>query len=161
MTTREKLEDLIGISFDDYPSSDYMPTEVSIPNFSRYPRFYFEKTMKEPLCGLFSTVRIIAHEHDFCKNIVFEAPDFRLAHLSLLENLLQRLTEILGADKSRMLHLVEREYEALEQDSWEGRFWNFPAYDDLDDVMLNFNLKHGLSLTIFEPVNLFDEEEED
>lgn len=162
MTTREKLENLIGISFDDYPSSDYMPTEVSIPNFSNFPRYYFEKIMKEPLCGLFSTIKIIAHEHDFCKNIVFEAPDFRLTHLSLLENLLEGLVEILGADKSRMLHFVEREYEALEQDTWEGRFWNFPAYDDLDDVMLNFNLKRGLSLTIFEPVNLFkDEEDED
>lgn len=161
MTTREKLEKLIGISFNDYPSSDYMPTEVSIPSFSRYPRYYFEKTMKEPLCGLFHKVKIITFEFEYHKNIVFEAPDFRLTHLSLLENLLEQLSEILGADKKRMLHLVYREYEELEQDTWEGRFWNFPAYDDLDDVMLNFNLKNGLSLTIFEPINLFDDEEDE
>ncbi len=161
MTQREKLENLIGISFNDYPGSDYLPTEVSVPNWSRYPRYYFEKTLKEPLCGLFSTVRIIAHDHEFSKNIVFEAPDFRLTHLFLLENLLEKLSEILGADKKRMLHLVYREYEELEQNTWEGRFWNFPAYDDLDDVMLNFNLKHGLKLTIFEPVNLFEDEEDE
>lgn len=79
----------------------------------------------------------------------------------MLENLLEELSEILGADKNRMLHLVYREYEALEQDTWEGRFWNFPAYDDLDDVMLNFNLTRGLSLTILEPVNLFEEDEDE
>lgn len=97
----------------------------------------------------------------FHKNIVFEAPDFRLTHLSLLENLLEQLSEILGADKNRLLHLAEREYEELQQDSWQGRLWNFPDYEDMVDVMLNFNLNRGLSLTIFEPVNLFDEEEEE
>ena len=161
MNQREKLENLIGISFNDYPGSDYIPTEVSIPDYSRHPRFYFEKKLKEPLCGLFYTVKIIAFEYEFHKNIVFEVPDFRLTHLSLLENLLEQLSEILGADKNRLLHLAEREYEELQQDSWQGRLWNFPDYEDMVDVMLNFNLNRGLSLTIFEPVNLFDEEEEE
>lgn len=100
-------------------------------------------------------------EHDFSKNIVFIAPDFRLTHISILERLLDDLVDILGADKKRMLYLVDREYEALDQNTWEGWDWNFPAYLDRPDVMLYFKPEGGLVLTIFEPVNIFDEDEDE
>lgn len=99
-------------------------------------------------------------EHDLSKNIVFIAPDFRLTHISILERLLDDLVDILGADKKRMLYLVDREYEELDQNTWEGRDWNFPAYLDRPDVMLYFKPESGLVLTIFEPVNLFDDEDD-
>lgn len=117
MTPREKLENLIGISFDDYPSSDYLPTQVSVPSWSRFPRFTFEKRLKEPLYGIFSIINVITMEHYFNKNIVFVAPDFRITHISILESLLDDLVDILGADKKRMLYLVDREYEELDQNT--------------------------------------------
>lgn len=56
--------------------------------------------------------------------------------------------------------LVDREYEALDQNTWEGRDWNFPSYLIRPDIMLYFKPEEGLVLTIFEPTNILEEDED-
>lgn len=89
------------------------------------------------------------------RHISLIAEEFDLALLPKLSSLVDNLVEIYGADEHRRLWLDEDEEEEIRLDQWEGRYWEFPHNEEIQDVAIHLK-ERRLDLTIYERGDLLD-----
>lgn len=156
MDYNKAFESLVGIGLDDYPSSDYSPIEEYYPSYSKYPQFISRKTLHTPLCGLFEEVEVITFPNLYNRVMSLLAPNFELAQMHALQQLVNGLASIYGGDNKGMLWFLEEEIEEIESGEWKGRDWDYPKYEEVHDILLTLDKEKGLLLIIREKGNLLD-----
>lgn len=61
-----------------------------------------------------------------------------------------------GGDNAGMLWFLEEEIEEVESGEWKGRDWDFPKYEEVNDIPLMLGKERGLLLVIREKGDLLD-----
>jgi hypothetical protein len=156
-----QIEALLGYSFKEFPSSDYLPSKITT-NKNNHPTFFHLKKFDVPIAGIFTEVEVIRSAFSSQKNFSFDAPGFDISQWSKLELLVNGLTKIVGADNNRALYLRDQEEDEFLLGEWRGRRWDFPKYDEVRDMEIYFSQELGLSLVFWEKeLNLDDESFDD
>lgn len=145
----QKLEKLLGIGIDDYPSTAYSLIETRLDPPSRHPNYYSHRYLEQPIFGLFDKIEVMTQDNLTNRHMRLISQDFDATYMNQLVLLVNSLTDIYGADEKRNLWFREDEEEAVLNFTWQGRDWGFPFDEDIWAVVL-FIENQMLSLSIHE-----------
>lgn len=151
----QKLEQLLGIGLDDYPSSAYSLIEPRFENHSRFPSYFSYKTPEKPIFGLFGQIEVMTRDYVYNRHMKLICSDFSSSQMNQLSQLVNALAEIYGADEKRNLGFRVEEEEEVLLKTWNGRSWDFPFDEEIWAVVVFISDKE-LCLSIHEMGNLID-----
>ncbi|TDQ15101.1 hypothetical protein DFQ04_2987 [Algoriphagus boseongensis] len=155
MNYNQKLEEFLGISLEDYPSTAYSLIEARARRYSRFPEFFSYRYLDEPIFGMFTKIEVVTLEYVNNRHMKLIDEDFNVSKLDVVKKLIDGLVDIYGADDNRNLWLSEDEEEEIILNQWKGRSWDFPKNEEIRAITISLE-ENNFRLCIHEMGNLID-----